>query len=346
MSVILFLLKLFVAIFMFGLIIFVHELGHFMLAKFSGIQVNEFAIGMGPTLLKFQKGETTYALRAFPIGGFVAMEGEDEDSFNPRAFGNRPVVARILTVAAGAIMNLLLGLILLWSLTATSKLIPTTTVAKFDTAATSNATLQVGDTIHAINGRRIYISTDIDFELMRDKDGKVDLEITRDDQKMTLNAVPFAMAEDDNGNQFISRDFWVYGVEKTFFGVIKEGFLKTLSISRLVWVTLVDLITGNVPISQVAGPIGTIGVIGDAVSYGFSTIVYIIAMLSINIGVFNILPVPALDGGRLLFLFIELITRRRVPQKFEAAVHATGLVLLLGFMVFVSYSDITRLFAK
>jgi len=346
MQVISFLLKIIGAVCMFGVIIFVHELGHFICAKLSKIQVNEFAIGMGPTLLKRQVGETTYALRLFPIGGFVAMEGEDEESFNPHAFGNRPVGNRILTVAAGAVMNLLLGFVLFWILSGQQNLIPTTVVAKFDEAATSNAFLQQGDTITAINGRRIYIASDLSYAMALDSDGKLDITVTREGESIELVDVPFRTETDDMGNQFISRDFWVYGREKSILGVMHYGFMWTISTARTVWSTLFDLIGGNLPVSQVSGPIGTISVIGDAMSYGLENIIYIMAFLTVNIGVFNLIPFPALDGGRLFFLLIELITRKQVPQKYEGAIHAVGMILLLLLMLFVTYSDITRIFAR
>ena len=335
------------AVLMFGLIIMIHELGHFITAKLGGIKVNEFAIGMGPTLLKRQKGETTYALRAVPIGGFVAMEGEDEDSADERAFSRRPVWIRILVVIAGALMNLVLGFVILIILTSASKLVPTTTVAKFDeTSLSAQSGLQVGDEVLSINGRRIYIANDIDFELMRDKDGYVDMTVLRDGEKVTLTGVQFALAQDDNGNQFISRDFWVLGVPKTVGGVLKESALKTVSIGKMVWVSLLDLITGNVSISQVAGPVGTVDIINQAVSMGWETTLNMLALLTINVGIFNLLPIPALDGGRLVFLLIEAIRRKPIKAKYEGFVHAAGFLLLIGFMLFVTYSDITRIFAR
>lgn len=346
MQVVSLLLKIVGAVFVFGIIIFVHELGHFVCAKLSKIQVNEFALGMGPTLYKKQIGETVYAVRLFPIGGFVAMEGEDEDSFNPRAFGNRPVSSRILTVAAGACMNLILGFVLFWILSAGTNLIPTTTVAKFDEAATSSAQLQVGDTITAINGRRIYIASDLSYAMALDSDGLLDITVRRKEESVELYDVPFRTEQDDMGNQFISRDFWVYGREKTVLGTARYGFMWTISTARAVWSSLFDLIGGNLPVSQVSGPVGTISVIGEAMSYGLESILYLLAFLSVNIGMFNILPFPALDGGRLFFLVIELLTGKQIPQKYEAAIHAAGMILLLMFMLFVTYSDVTRIFTR
>lgn len=342
-----FVLSICLAILMFGLIIMIHELGHFVVAKLGGIKVNEFAIGMGPTLLKKQKGDTTYALRLVPIGGFVSMEGEDEDSPDPHSFGQRPIWIRIFVVIAGAAMNLILGFVILVILTSTAKLVPTTTVAKFgDSSLSAQSGLQVGDEIHAINGRRVFIANDIDFELMRDKDGKVDMAVRRDGKLVELNGVEFSMAKDDSGNQYISRDFWVLGVEKTVGGVLKESALWTVSVGKMVWVSLIDLVTGNVPISQVAGPIGTIDVIDQAVGMGWETTLSMLALLTINVGIFNLLPIPALDGGRLVFLLIEVVRRKPIPAKYEGAIHAVGFLLLIGFMLFVSYSDITRIFTR
>ncbi len=334
------------AVFVFGVIIFIHEFGHFIAARFSGIKVNEFALGMGPKIFSKQKNETVYSLRLFPIGGFVSMEGEDEDSEELGSFGKAPVGNRILTVAAGAILNLVLGFFLMMILTVWSDAIATTTIHSFDEGASSHATgLEVDDKIVSINGRRMYNIDDILYELFRAKEGKADFIVERNGERVELPGVTFETFynEEADIDQFI-LDFKVYAAEKSFFNVIRESFFATVSMVKLVFVSVVDLVTGNVAINQLAGPVGIVNVISDAAVEGIKNVIYIMALLTINLGVMNLLPLPALDGGRLVFLVFEAITKRKLNPKYEGYIHATGLILLLTLMLFVTYNDVTKLF--
>lgn len=333
------------SILIFGLIIFIHELGHFIAAKRGNIRVNEFSLGMGPALLSKKKGETTYSLRAFPIGGFCAMEGEDDESEDERSFNRAPVGRRILVVIAGALMNLALGFIVIFGLTVSQPALASRTVGEFyDNAATQASGLQVGDTITAVDGRRTYIFTDVQYELVRITDAKADLTVLRDGQEVLLKDVRFDTTQYEDGSTGIVLDFKVFGVQKTVGSVLKYACLWTVSIARQIFVSVVDILTGRVAIKQLSGPVGIVTIINQATAIGFGTVMYILAFITINLGIFNLLPLPALDGGRLLFLLIEAVTRRKIDPKYEAAINVAGFCLLMGLMLFVTYNDITKLF--
>ena len=334
-----------IALIAFGVIITVHEFGHFAVAKACGIKVNEFAIGMGPTLFKFTKGETKYSLRLLPIGGFCSMEGEDTDSEDERAFGKKPVWQRFLVVAAGALMNILLAFIIIIISISIGKSVDSTIIAKFDENATSNINgLMLDDKIVEVNGRHIFVSSDIVYEMLNDEDGVLEFKVIRDGKKVTLDTVQFEIKTDENGNQSIVRDFWVYGKDKTVFGVLGNAVRETISTGRMIYLSLFDMITGKYGINDLSGPIGVVSVIGQATSQGIETFLYLVSLLSINIGIFNLLPLPALDGGRLVFLIVEGIRRKPIPTKYEGMVHFIGLALLMLLMLIVSANDIIKIF--
>lgn len=331
------------AILFFGFIITIHEFGHFIVAKLSGVKVNEFAIGMGPAFFKFKKGETQYALRILPIGGYVSMEGEDENSEDERAFNKKPVHKKIAVVAAGAVMNLILGLVLVCVMISQQNLVGTTTIAAFaENATSSQYGLQPGDKILRINGTRVLSSMDVSFLMTRDDDGVIDFTVERNGEKVELDNVKFQTKQVD-GINYITYDFSIYGLEKTPWNVFKAACSQTVSIARLVWLSLFDLITGRYGLSQLAGPVGTVSVIAEVATTGIENLISIFAFITINIGVFNLLPLPALDGGRLFFLIVEAIRRKPVNPKYEGYVHAAGMVLLLMLMVVVTFNDILNL---
>lgn len=339
------LIKILASIFVFGLIIFIHEFGHFIVAKKSGIRVNEFALGMGPKLWSKKKGQTVYSLRLLPIGGFCAMEGEDEDSDEPDSFSKAPVWRRIAVVSAGAIMNLLLGFVVLLCLTASEDVLASRTISYFEEGAvTQSSGLEIGDTLLAINGRRLYIADDIVYELVRIKDGHADVVVLRDGEKVTIPDVEFPVETLEDGTSVLTLDFKVMPAEKTLGNVLKKSALWTLSIGRQIFLSLVDLITGNVAISQLSGPVGIVEVISEATTIGFSSVLIILAFISINLGIFNLLPLPALDGGHLIFLLFEAVTKKRLDPKYESIVHLIGFVLLFGLMIFATFQDVTRIF--
>ncbi|MBQ5782596.1 MAG: site-2 protease family protein [Oscillospiraceae bacterium] len=340
-----FLVQALASVFVFSSVIFIHELGHFIVAKMSGITVNEFSLGMGPRLIGFTKGETEYSLRLLPIGGFVAMEGEDEESDNEGAFSKAPVQNRIAVVVAGAVMNLVLGFFVLVFLTSQQDAITSKTISMFhENAMTQQTGLQVDDEIIAVNGRRCYIANDIIYEFARTQNGVADFTVRRDGKIVQLEDVTFETYVDENNIKQLVIDFYVYPEEKTILTVIDEASKWTMSLARTVFLSLIDLVTGNVPINQMSGPVGIVTVISEAASIGFDQVLLILALITINLGVFNLVPFPALDGGRLLFLLLELVRGKPIKQKYEIWVNTAGMGILLAFMAFVTFSDITKLF--
>lgn len=345
-------LTVILAVLLFGVVIFLHEFGHFITAKMFHIKVNEFALGMGPKLFSFQKGETAYSLRLLPIGGFCAMEGEDDDSKDERAFGRQKVWKRIIVVAAGAIMNILLGFVLMLSLQMqeTSYLSPNISGVGAAVTVEDGQELKKGDRITAINGYLVLNDYDVNYALSRYGNEPMTFEVRRSGEKITVSNVSIdfeKMTGKDDGYAF-----YVEPVKKTFFSVIGQSCSYVVSIGRVVWAGLVDLVTGHYGLDAVSGPIGTAEVIGQAAASGsnfvesLNNLLWIMALITVNLGIFNLLPIPALDGGRLLFLLVEAVRRKPLPAKYEGWVHAAGFVLLIGFMVIVTFNDIWKLFTR
>lgn len=337
------------ALLFFGVIIMIHECGHFACAKLFKVKVNEFSLGMGPALFKRKKGDTLYAVRLFPIGGYVAMEGEDDASEDDRAFNKKPVWQKMIIVVAGALMNLILGFILMVLLLTTSTdLIGTNTIKEFyPDAVSAQYGLQAGDRFVEIDGHHVWSELDLSFLMSRSQDGVFDFVVERDGEKVTLNDVHFA-TEQQNGITLIQYDFIIIGEQPGFLNIVKNAFTQSASIVRMVWLSVFDLVTGRYGMSELAGPVGTVDIIADvtaqAVSSGSLTnLLTIMAFITINVGVANLLPLPALDGGRFLFLAIEAVRRKPVNPKYEGYVHAAGLALLLLLMVVVTYNDIARI---
>ena len=340
------------AILFFGVIIIIHEFGHFICAKLFKVRVNEFSIGMGPAIFKKQKGETQYSLRALPIGGYVSMEGEDEESEDERAFNKKKVWQRIIIVVAGATMNLILGLVIMAiTLSASTDLIGTNTIKEFYPTAVSNQQggLKEGDKFLKIDG--VWSERDLSFLMSRSDNGIFDFVVERDGEKVELNNVAFKTEDVEyNGKTvtMITYDFVIVGEKPTFKNVFVNSFTQSASIVRTVWLSLFDVVTGRYGMSELAGPVGTVDIIADvaqsaAEEHNFEQLLFIMALITINIGVANLLPLPALDGGRLMFLIIEGIRRKPVNRKYEGYIHAAGLALLLLLMVFVTYNDIVRI---
>lgn len=339
-----------IAILFFGLIIALHELGHFIFAKLFKVQVNEFSLGMGPAIFKKKKGETLYSLRLLPIGGYVSMEGEDEDSENERAFCNIKAWKRFIIIAAGGVVNLIMGVIVVAIMLATSgDLIGTPQLNFFhENAVTANQGLQEKDIIKKINGKTVFSEYDLSFLMARDKDGVIDFVVERNGEKVPVNGVKFDSVQNPDGTITIIYDFVIVGVKSNVWTVAKNAVLESISIARIVWLSLFDLVTGQYGLSDLSGPIGTVSIIADTAQNAvaqtdFSTLFMIMALIAINIGLFNLLPLPALDGSRLFFLLIEMIFRKPIPRKYEGWIHAIGLGLLLLLMVVISFSDILKL---
>jgi len=323
--------------------IFLHELGHFLTARLFGVAVNEFSIGMGPRLFGWHgKSGTAYNLRAFPLGGFVSMKGEDEEESGEDSFSEKKPWQKFIIVAAGATMNILLAMVICLGLTVGDNL-GSTTIAEFREDATSNAWLKVGDRILAVDGDRVHIADELSYEIMHDGYQPVDVLVERNGEKLLLEGVTFATQSAD-GMLFGKADFWVAPVKKNVGSVLVHTWFKSISTVKMIWESLLDLLFGRVGFEAVSGPVGVTEAIGEAASNGAYNLFYLLSVLSMNLGVFNLLPIPALDGGRLVFILFEMIFRRKVPQKFEGAVHLIGIVLLLGLMVIVTFKDIVKLF--
>ena len=334
-----------VAVLGFLTLIVIHEFGHFIAAKLCGVKVNEFAVGFGPKLFKKQGKETLYRFNLVPFGGYCAMEGEDEGSDNPRAFCNQKAYKRLIITAMGAIFNLLLGLLLVAILLSTSKVFISNTVAEFsDDALSATTGLKINDEILEIDGRRIYTYMDLSYAFTGVDDGKLDILVKRENEKVMLNDVTFRTQE-ENGIYYVDMDFKVYGLKKTFTRYISQTVKTTFSYCRVVWFSLIDLISGKYGISAVSGPVGVTTTISNAAKESLMNLLPIMALITVNLGIFNLLPLPALDGGRILFILVEMVTRKPVPKKYESVIHATGLVLLLLIMAVITFKDIFTLFA-
>ncbi len=334
-----------VAILLFLILIVIHEFGHFIAAKLLGVRVNEFAVGFGPKLLKWGKGETKYAINLIPFGGYCAMEGEEEASGDARAFCNKAPWRRFLIVIMGATFNLILGFILVAITLMPDKKILTTTVDAFhENAVSQEYGLEEGDKIIAVDGRKIFTTYDLSYAFSNIDDGAIDITVKRDGKKVNLDDVKFASKKID-GINYLTVDFYVVGKEKTFTNFAGHTFETAVSNCAVVYRSLIDLITGRYGISAVSGPVGVTVAIGDIAKQNFNALVQIMALITINLGLFNLLPIPALDGGRLVFILFEMIFRKPVPQKYESIIHAVGMALLLGFMAVITFKDIWTLIA-
>ncbi len=346
-------LLIIIAILAFTFVVFIHELGHFLTAKWCGIRVNEFAIGMGPRIIKWGKKETKYSIRLFPIGGFCAMEGEDAKSDDERAFGNKSVGKRMIVVCAGATMNILLGFILALILSVQQPAFASTRISAFheDDSALQSAGIEVGDELYSVNGYRVFSGTDLQFALATANPEAVDFMVLRGSEKLTYQAVKLNTREID-GQISPILDFKVFPVEKNFATTITNACKDTVSTVRMVWSSLAGIVTGRFSLNQLSGPVGVAGAITQAASVGLETgfitalnnILNIMMMITLNLGVVNLLPLPALDGGRMIFLIIEAIRRKPMNPKYEGWVHAAGFIALMGFMLLITFGDIARLF--
>lgn len=352
-------LYILIAILIFSLIILIHEFGHFVVAKLCGIKVNEFSMGMGPKIISWGKGETKYSWRAFPIGGFVAMEGEDDDSNDPRAFRHKKVWQRLLVVLAGAFMNLVLGFVLLVIVSSFSDGLATTTVAEFDKSYTEDnapshvSGLEAGDKILRVNGMRVYTDTDIAYQFGVDEDCVFEMTVLRNNQKVNLPAVAFDYDTNEDGTKNLHIDFTVYGENPTFGSVISYSSRKFVSVARMIWLSLADLVKGRYSINDLSGPVGIVGAIGkvvgtveNGINIGelLANLSSFVVFITINVGIFNLLPIPALDGARAVFLIIEGIRRKPLKPEHEGMVHLIGMAALLILMAIVTVSDVMKLF--
>ena len=361
-------ITLLAALFVFSAVIAIHEFGHFAVAKLCGIRVNEFSIGMGPALWKTVRKGTQYTLRALPVGGYVALEGEESpESQQTEAARDRreeaapapvppeegigiplneaPVWQRMLVMVAGAVMNFVLGfVVLLILLTAQSSPLTSKVIyAVEDSALCGQTGLQAGDKIVAVNGRRCFVANDIIYELVRTEQYRADFTVLRDGQTVELPDVQFDTWTDEAGQVHMSLGFTVYGLAKTPRNVLREAGNSMLYYGRIIFTSLADLLRGRESINNLSGPVGIVTAIGQAASYGWQDLLQLLALITINLGIFNLLPFPALDGGKVVFLAIEGITGHAVPEKLQGSLTVAAFALLFGLMIFATYNDIIRL---
>ncbi len=379
-----FIITLLAAVFVFSAVIAIHEFGHFAVAKLCGVQVNEFSIGMGPVLLKKMHHGTQYSLRALPVGGFVALEGEEspesqqaereersdleeqplsqrsgadstpnggalngEEVSQPtgKPLNEAPVWQRALIMAAGACMNFLLGFVVMAILLAAQNEPITSRViyAVEDGALCGQTGLEAGDKVLAVNGRRCFVANDMLYELMRTEDYSASFTVLRDGKKVELPRVRFDTWQDEDGETHMSLGFTVYGIKKTPVNVIKEAWNSVLYYGRIIFTSLMDLLRGRESINDLSGPVGIVTAIGQAASYGWQDLLELLALITVNVGIFNLLPFPALDGGKVVFLLIEGVTGHAVPEKIQIGLTLAAFALLFALMIFATYNDIVRL---
>ena len=346
------------AILLFSFLIFIHELGHFVAAKMSGVQVNEFAIFMGPAIFKWQRGETQYSIRCIPIGGYCAMEGEDEDSDNPRAFGKAKWWKRLIILAAGAAMNFVAGLLIFAILYLPGNQIVAPVISEFTDCCIFNTEsgLQIGDEIVALDGEKIYVNNDISLILNLNATKIHDVTVIRNGEKLVFNDLEMAhTCVDENGTEYLHYGF-SFGEVRTVGFMKKLDYVWKMSLDtvRTVRISLQMLIRGQAGLNDMTGPIGIVKIMSDTAQAADSTLVAVLNILyfggfiAINLAVMNLLPFPALDGGRivvlLLTLAIEKITRKKLNPKYEAYIHGAGMILLLALMAFVFLKDIIMIF--
>lgn len=405
-----------IALLVFGALIFIHELGHYLTARIFDVHILEFAIGMGPRLLSHKSKKTgiVYSIRMLPFGGFVSMVGEDDEGFldengnpvsqggagsfslpareeedsetadgeseqaeapakpakstapilrrDPRALNAKPVWQRMIITAAGAAMNISLGVVLALALVLSMDAIGGTMVGRFEENAISQTQgLQVGDVITHINGKRVTTHMDLAYAIAHDGYEPVEITLRRGSdvkrdkdgmilsysggKEIVLKNVTFG-TEEEEGIVMGAQDFRPYQVKKTFANVMDQTFCYTRLAVRQVLDGLLDLITGRFGIQQMSGPVGVTQQIGQAVSLGLTNFIFFVQVITVNLGVMNLLPLPALDGGRLLFQFIELIFRKPIPREWEGRIHLVGLALLLLLMVVITGQDLVRIFVK
>lgn len=325
------------AIVLFVLLIFPHELGHFIVAKAVGVKVNEFAFGMGPALFQREKGETLYSIRLIPIGGYCAMEGENEESDNPRSFNNKPGWAKISVLAAGAAMNVLISVLALTIIAGVAGS-ATTTIDAVDKGSPAYAAgIETGDQIVRINDTEIKDWEQVGNAIASSPE-QADVTVLRDNREVTMEVVP-KQAED--GRYIIGITAEVSHNPGT---ALITGMESTWNMTVMMFQSLYMLISGDVPASDIAGPVGIVTMVSDTTNYGWYYFVSLVALMSINLAIINLLPFPALDGGRILFVFIRKITGKMISDDLEGKIHMIGMLLLFALMIFATWNDIARLF--
>ena len=344
----------------FGVLIALHELGHFVAAKLCGVRVNEFSIGMGPAIWSRERGETQYSLRALPIGGYCAMEGEDDDqSTDERSLDRQGFWKKLIIFAAGSLMNLLTGFVIILVLYSGAAGFYTAEIVDFAPEFTQQGEqgLQQGDLIWSIDGERVYLYSDLNLLFSLNHTGVFDLVVIRDGEKVTLEDFSMPLQEYtavDGESTYTGYGLYFGNVEEATLGAkLKTSWLNTVDFIRVVRLSLQMLVTGQAGMDDLSGPVGIVSTISqvgaesESLRDAVENIFYFAAMLAVNLAVMNMLPLPALDGGRILFLLVDAVSlalfRRRVPTKYQAAVNTVGFIALMAFMLVVTFNDVFKL---
>lgn len=326
------------AIILFCIMIFPHELGHYIAAKRMGVKVNEFAFGMGPTIWKKQRGETLHSIRLFPIGGFCAMEGEDEESDEPRAFTNKKPWQKIIVLAAGSFMNVVCALLIMIIVTGVLGFTTTTvdTVAEDSPAAYSS--LKPGDEIAAIDGKTVDSWGDVSQFIAEAEGEPVNVTVNRDGSDKDILITP----------EVNQQGGYVIGItcqiSHSPFRAVVEGSKATWNMTVNMFDTLGQLFTGKVGADNLSGPVGMVQMVSETSQYGFWYYGFLTALICMNLAIINMLPLPALDGGRIIFVLYTWITGKNVSQKVEGTIHFAGILLLFALMIYVTFNDVVRIF--
>ena len=360
-------LTILIAVLVFGFLIFIHEFGHYITARIFSVKIEEFSIGMGPRLLWFTSKKTgiKYSLAILPIGGFVSMPGEngesDEFRDDPNTFGKKPAWQRFIITAAGAAINILFGFVFMLVLTCFIDIGYTTVggfrsqqnmIEIYDTEesdlayiSTEKFDLKVGDNIISIDGKRVRIADEVVYEIQRRGNEPVDLVVERGGEVITLRDVTFSKCT-QMGQEFGVMDFWLAKVDKNPLSVVSYSLNKSVLTVRMSIEAIIDLLTGRYTLAAVSGPVGISSAIGSAAADGIKSLLSMVILISINLGVMNLLPIPALDGGRLATTLIEMVTRKKLPAKVEGIINGVGLALLLGFSFIIMIKDVVQLIIK
>ena len=348
------------AILLFSFLIFVHELGHFVAAKLSGVQVNEFSMFMGPVIWKKQVGETLYSLRCIPIGGFCAMEGEDEETENPRSFQKAAWWKRLVILVAGAAMNFVVGVLIMLIVYAPAQRFVVPVIDFFEEGCVLQSAdgLQPGDRFLEVDGEKIYVHSDFSTILSMNPGDIHDIVVERDGQKVYLDDFALVKAEFPNadGSTSYRYGFSFLVEDATFLNKIQYGWLSALDTVRIVRMSLQMLVQGQVGLSDMGGPVMIVDQMSQVASQSATVqaavrnMLYYGGFIAINLAVMNLLPLPALDGGRvvgvLLTTGIEAITRKKLNPKYEGYIHGAGMILLLALMALIMFKDIFVLFKR
>ena len=352
-------MSILIAILVFGVLIFVHELGHFLAARAFGVKVNEFAIGMGPKLISHKSGKsgTVYSLRILPIGGFNSIEGENGDSTDEAAFCVKPVWQRMIIIVSGALFNLIFAIIVMAIVVIATDKLGTTVISKFkdpDTVQTEQAgeelvyvgapsntaeKFMVGDRIVKINGKRVHVVDELVYTIAFEGTEATTVTVIRNGETVVLEDVHFPKYE-NAGIVFGTVDFYVAQEKKTPLTIVKHSWFNCVSTMETIWESVIGLISGKYGVENVSGPVGVTEALGSAAKDGILVVMNMAVMISMNLGVFNLLPIPALDGGRFVFLLVEAIRKKPLKAEVEGMIHTIGILALMALMVLITFKDI------